>query len=105
LSKALIVFVTIPLDKAKIFSRKLLKQKLCACVNIIKAVESLFWWQGKIDTAKEALLIIKTKDSQFLKLKKYIEKIHPYSVCEILACKVDKINHKYLSWLIKESSG
>ncbi len=78
MSKVLIVLVTIPQNKAKAFAKKLLKQRLCACVNVIKGVESFFWWKGKIDTAKEALLLIKTKDSNFIPLKKLIESIHPY---------------------------
>jgi len=105
LSKALVVLVTIPQKSAKSFIRKILKQKLCACINLIKGVESFFWWQGKIDQAKEALLVIKTKEANFPVLKKFIESIHPYRVCEIVALKVDKINQKYLSWLVKESSG
>lgn len=103
MSKVLIVLVTIPQNKAKAFTRKLLKQRLCVCVNVIKGVESFFWWKGKIDTAKEALLLIKTKDSNFTPLKKFIESIHPYEVCEVVACKIDKINKKYLTWLMKES--
>lgn len=103
MSKVLIVLVTIPQNKAKAFAKKLLKQRLCACVNVIKGVESFFWWKGKIDTAKEALLLIKTKDSNFIPLKKFIESIHPYEVCEVIACRIDKINKKYLSWLTKES--
>ncbi|MBU2265888.1 MAG: divalent-cation tolerance protein CutA, partial [Candidatus Omnitrophica bacterium] len=57
------------------------------------------------DTAKEALLVIKTKNSNFSKLEKLIKSIHPYIVPEIIAFKIDKINKKYFSWLIKESSG
>ncbi len=105
MSKALIVLVTIPQSKARVFAKKIVKKRLSACVNIIKGVESVFWWQGKIDTAKEALLLIKTKQTNFTALKKFIESIHPYLVCEVIAVKVDKINQKYLSWLLKESSG
>jgi len=105
LENGLIILVTIPAAKAKVFIRKLLEKKLCACVNLIKGVESFFWWQGKIDTAKEALLVIKTKNSNFSKLEKLIKSIHPYIVPEIIAFKIDKINKKYFSWLIKESSG
>ena len=104
LDKGLIVLVTIPEKKAKSFSRKLLGKKLCACVNLIRGLESFFWWEGKISTAKEALLVIKTKGSNFLKLEKFIKSIHPYTVPEIIACKIDRINKAYLSWLIKESS-
>lgn len=98
----LIIFVTIPQEKAKSFAKILLKERACACINILKGVESLFWWQGKIDSEKEALLIIKTKQSAYYKLKKVIKLNHPYSVPEIVALKVDKIDSQYQKWLEKE---
>lgn len=98
----LVIFVTIPQEKAKSFTKILLKERACACVNILKGVESLFWWQGKIDSEKEALLIIKTKQSAYYKLKKVIKLNHPYSVPEIIALKVDKIDNEYQKWLEKE---
>lgn len=98
----LTVLVTIPQKKAKDLATILLKKRICACVNIIKLIESLFWWKGKINTEKETLLIIKTKNSSFTKLKKAIQDNHPYDVPEIIAFKTDKINKKYLQWVEKE---
>ena len=51
--KAILVLVTIPQNKAKTLVKILLEEKVCACVNILKGVESFFWWQGKIDSDKE----------------------------------------------------
>ena len=99
---ALIIFVTIPQGKASSFAKKLLKERSCACVNILKGVDSFFWWQGKIDSEKEALLIIKTKQSAYHKLRKVIKLNHPYSVPEIIALKVDKIDGQYQKWVEKE---
>ena len=101
----LMIFVTIPEKKAKSLAKILLKNRVCACVNIVKGIESLFLWEGKIDEAKEALLIIKTKKSQFSKLKRTITKNHPYSVPEIIAFEIDKINKPYRQWLYKEANG
>lgn len=98
----IVVFATILQKLAKALTKILLKNRACACVNILKRVESLFWWQGKIDQVKEALLVIKTKDSSFFKLKKLIESNHPYTVPEIIAFKIDKINKAYYDWLNKE---
>jgi len=98
----MVIFVTIPQEKAKSFTKMLLKERACACVNILKGIESLFWWQGKINSEKEALLIIKTKQSAYHKLEKVIKRNHPYSVPEIIAFKVDKIDSEYQKWLKKE---
>ena len=68
----LAVFVTIPQDQADKLAHFLLESKVCACVNIIPAVKSYFWWKGEVDTAAEAILMIKTKDELFLRLKEMI---------------------------------
>jgi len=98
----MVIFVTIPQEEAKPFAKILLKSRSCACVNILKGIDSLFWWQGKIDSGKEALLIIKTKQSAYYKLRKVIKLNHSYSVPEIIALKVDKIDSEYQKWLEKE---
>jgi len=101
----MVVLVTIPKAKAKAMAKLLLKKRVCACVNIINNVESFFWWQGKIDTAKESLLIIKTKKSFFLKLKDIVKANHPYKVVEIIGFEINKINSEYRQWLDKEICG
>ncbi|MCK5393532.1 MAG: divalent-cation tolerance protein CutA [Candidatus Omnitrophica bacterium] len=99
---AILVMVTIPKDNAKLLAKILLAEKLCACVNIIDEVKSLFWWQGKIDEEKEALLLIKTKKSLFIELENLIKKNHPYKVPEIIGFEINKINNEYSNWLNKE---
>jgi periplasmic divalent cation tolerance protein len=101
---AIVVFVTIPEKEAEGLSQMLLGERVCACVNIVKGVHSLFWWEGKINTAEEALLIIKTKESLFAKLKTLVVNNHPYSTPEIISFKIEQINQKYLDWLNKEAN-
>ncbi|MCM8786616.1 MAG: divalent-cation tolerance protein CutA [Candidatus Omnitrophica bacterium] len=98
---AIVVFVTIPQNDAGDLSKMLLEEKVCACVNIIKDVDSFFWWEGKIDNSKEALLIIKTKESLFPKLMQLILNNHPYSVPEIISFKIEQIYQPYLEWINK----
>jgi len=94
------VLVTAPnVSQAKKIAHFLLKEKLVACVNIINNLESFFWWQGKIDRAKESLLIIKTKKSLVGKLIKAVKSKHPYSVPEIIALPIILGNKDYLSWI------
>lgn len=100
---ATVVLVTVPEGKAKNLARILLKKRICACINILRGVESLFWWEGKIDTAKEALLVIKTQKSNFAKLKATVKANHPYTVPEIIALDIDRGNKEYLNWLKKET--
>ena len=96
----IVVFVTVPSRKsAKVISELLLKKKLAACVNIISGVESYFWWEGKIDRAKELLLVIKTKKGLFTRLVEAVRSEHPYSVPEIISLPIVAGNKKYLEWI------
>ncbi|MFA5270901.1 MAG: divalent-cation tolerance protein CutA [Candidatus Omnitrophota bacterium] len=98
------VMVTIPEKDAEDLIKLLLSEKVCACVNVIKGVKSFFWWEGKIDEAQEVILIIKTKETLFMKLKGLIRNNHPYKVPEIIGFKIDNINQEYLDWLNKEAN-
>lgn len=100
---ALIVFVTIPPKNAETLAKKILHKRLCACVNILHNVTSYFWWENKVQKEKESLLVIKTKNTLYPQLQKAIKKYHPYTVPEIIAVHIDKINKEYLQWLTKET--
>ncbi len=77
----------------------LIKEKLAACVNIIEGVRSLFRWQGKIDMAQEALLVIKSRKTLMNRLIKKVKSLHSYEVPEIIALPVICGDKTYLKWL------
>lgn len=96
----IVVLTTLPSRaKARQLARLILSQKLAACVNLLGPAESFFWWQGKIDHAKEFLLIIKTRTSRFSLLRRFLEKHHPYDVPEIISLIIRDGNDAYLQWL------
>tara|TARA_B100000315_G_scaffold255384_1_gene298599 strand:+ start:891 stop:1214 length:324 start_codon:yes stop_codon:yes gene_type:complete len=99
-----VVMVAIPQDKARELATALLNERVCACVNIIDGVESLFWWKGKIDTAKESILLIKTRETLFTKLQMLIKDNHPYEVPEISSIKIDEASKEYKDWLNQEAN-
>ncbi|MDD5195488.1 MAG: divalent-cation tolerance protein CutA [Candidatus Omnitrophica bacterium] len=101
---AIAVLVTIPEKDAQNMANMLLGEHVCACVNIIPGVHSLFWWEGKITAADEVILLIKTKESLYPKLKIMIKNNHPYSVPEIISFKIEQINAEYLEWLNREAN-
>ncbi len=95
-----VVLVTAPKGgEAKKLARLILKQKLAACVNIIKGVDSLFWWEGKVDAAKEDLMVVKTRRALLPALTKAVKKAHSYSVCEVVALPIIGGNKPYLDWV------
>ena len=97
-----VVMVSCPtLPVARRITRHILGRRLAACVNIIPGIESNFWWQGKIDRCREHLLIIKTADSHFQKLKQAIIAIHPYEIPEVLALSLASGHTPYLEWVLE----
>ena len=85
-------------------AERLVKNKLVACVNIIDGIESVFRWRGRVDRAKEALLVIKSKQSKLNKIIKLVKSLHSYQVPEIIALPIIGGHTPYLDW-IDESTG
>lgn len=101
----IVVFVTAKdISEAKKISDQLLEKKLIACANLIEGVESVFRWQGKIDQAKETLMILKSKQGLFKKIVKTVKANHSYEVPEVIALPIIDGNPDYLKW-IDESLG
>lgn len=98
----IVVFITTAnFEEARKISRALLEQKQAACVNIVPKVGSLFWWEGKIQSAQENLLIVKTKASLLPKIIKLAKEKHSYTVPEIIALPIISGNPDYLEWIEK----
>ena len=88
---------------AKKIAQDLVTEKLAACVNIIPEVQSFFSWVGKVDTANEHMLIIKTTTDNYDALENYIKKVHPYELPEIIAVPIEAGLTAYLEWISKNS--
>ncbi len=86
-------------EEARRIADKLVSQSVAACVNIIKDVESIYRWQGKIERCGEFLLIIKTNKKNLKKVFRLITEVHSYEVPEVVALKIDQGNEKYLNWI------
>lgn len=101
----IVIFVTASSGKeAENIANRLIEKKLAACVNIIGNLKSIFWWEGKADTAKEVLLIIKSRKSKLPAIIKQVKSLHSYKVPEIIALPIIAGEKNYLRWL-NESLG
>jgi periplasmic divalent cation tolerance protein len=101
----IVVFMTTSTkQEAQKIVRSLLDKHLIACANILGPVGSQFWWQGKIDKAKEFLVLMKSNEKLFEKLSKTIKEMHSYEVPEILALPIVKGWAPYLEWLTETLS-
>jgi len=99
-----LVFITTSSEKeGEKIANTLVRERLAACVNLFGKVKSTFRWKGQISTEQEVLLIAKTKDRIFEKLKKRVLKLHSYEVPEVVALPILAGFEKYLSWIEKET--
>ena len=95
-----VIFITCAHKKqARLIAQELIKHKLAACVNIVDNIESLFWWQGNIDRAKEVLLIVKSKKSKLAKIIQQVKSLHSYLTPEIIALPLIGGSKSYLEWI------
>ena len=100
----IVVYCTVPSKKiAKDITKLIMKHKLAACVSMIENVKSVFSWDGEICEEKEVLMMIKTRRTNYGKVKLVIEDIHSYSVPEIIALPIVDCSEDYLKWLVKET--
>jgi periplasmic divalent cation tolerance protein len=98
--KYIVVFITTSSQaEAERIADSLIGSKLAACVNIIPKIKSIYTWKGKKETSKESLMIIKTRQNLFKKLKEAVKKLHSYEVCEIISLPIEEGNEDYLKWI------
>jgi periplasmic divalent cation tolerance protein len=101
-----IVLVTAPdLKTARVLARAALQARLIACANLIPKIESHYWWQGKIESGAEVLLVFKTQKSKLASLEKLILAKHPYDTPEFIVLPLSAGNQRYLEWLKSNCSG
>ena len=88
------------LDEANRLGRMLVEERLAACATLIPAVESIYAWKGKLETASEAMLLLKTSGEQVAALEERLRQLHAYETPEFLVLGVEAGSHDYLSWML-----
>ena len=96
---SVVVFITSPEKEAPEIADVLLTRRKAACVNIVPRVNSLFWWDDKLDSAQESLLIVKTTAPMLNDIVALVKEIHSYDVPEIIALPIVGGNRDYLEWI------
>ena len=96
-----VVFVTCPTRAlARRIARAVVQTRLAACVNVVHSpVESFYTWKGKLEKAREYLLIMKTTTKRLTALENEVKRLHSYDVPEFIALPITEGSAEYLSWL------
>jgi periplasmic divalent cation tolerance protein len=101
MSGIVVVLCTFPNpDVARQIGTALVEKQLAACVNLIPAVESVFRWQGRVETAAETLAVFKTSAAAYPAFELELARLHPYEVPEIVAIEPTVVAETYRSWVL-----
>jgi periplasmic divalent cation tolerance protein len=98
--EVLLVLSTFPdAGTARRIARQLVEEHCAACANILPPVESIYWWQGKVESANEVLVLFKTAAERYSALEATLRQLHPYEVPEIIALPIGPGLPDYLRWV------
>lgn len=82
---------------------QMVSEKLAACAQVVGPIVSTYRWQGKVETADEWLVLIKTRTELYTKVEAAVRKMHSYENPEIIAIPIDRTAPDYLSWVYQET--
>ena len=85
--------------EARKVAHHLMEHQLAACVNILPGIESIYRWRGKVESAREWLLLIKTTAEKFPAVRDAIREVHSYELPECIAIAIEDGSEEYLQWI------
>jgi periplasmic divalent cation tolerance protein len=95
-----IVLVTCAsMGEARRIGRSVVEKKLAACANIVAGVESIYRWKGRVERAREVLVVMKTSAGRLRKLESEVKRMHSYDVPEFVAVPIVAGSQEYLKWI------
>ena len=99
-----LILTTVPDEGiARVVTRRLVEDRLAACVSASSPVLSTYWWDDKIAEDREFVLVIKTRRDLFGAVEAAIRELHPYQVPEIIALPIEEGSSAYLGWILCET--
>ena len=97
--KKLVLTTCSSLEEARSIAHALVERQLAACVNIVPQIESVYRWQGEIETATESLLVIKTTSDHFDSVREALIELHSYEIPECIEIAIEDGSAAYLEWI------
>jgi periplasmic divalent cation tolerance protein len=102
--RVVFVYTTYPsIVEAEQAGRELVQRRLCACVNILPGMVSLYWWEGAIERGEEVVMIIKTRAALAEAIQEAVRQLHSYTTPAILVLPIESVDPNYKAWLLAET--
>ena len=100
-SNAVAALVTAPdAETARALAKAALEARLCACAQLIPGLESHYWWQGKLESSSEVLVLFKTLRPHVESLQALVLRLHPYDTAQFVVLDLAGGSPKYLQWIV-----
>jgi periplasmic divalent cation tolerance protein len=90
-------------SEALLIGRTLVEERLAACINVLPAMKSVYWWEGEIEQSAEVVLIAKTKQDLVDELIDRVKRLHSYACPCVVAWPIESGHPAYLDWIEKET--
>jgi periplasmic divalent cation tolerance protein len=104
MERAVFVYTTYPsIVEAEQAGRVLVERRLCACVNILPGMVSIYWWQGAVERGDEVVMLIKTRASLAEQVRAAVKDMHSYTTPAILVIPLESVDPDYHAWIVKET--
>jgi periplasmic divalent cation tolerance protein len=106
MERAVLVYTTWPsIVEAERAGRAIVEKRLAACVNILPGMISHYWWQGNIERAEEAVMLVKTRASLAEAVRQAVKAQHSYTTPAIMVLPVESVDADYYRWIVEEAKG
>ena len=106
MERAVLVYTTWPsVVEAEAAGRQIVERRLAACVNILPGMISHYWWEGAVERAEEAVMIVKTRASLGEAVRAAVRETHPYETAAIVVLAAESLDPDYHAWIVAETNG
>jgi periplasmic divalent cation tolerance protein len=104
MERAILIYTTYPsVVEAEKAGRRIVEQRLAACVNILPGMVSHYWWQGAIERGEEAVMIIKTRAALAEAVREAVKIGHSYTTPAVMVLPIESMDAAYLAWIMAET--
>jgi periplasmic divalent cation tolerance protein len=105
MERAVLVYTTWPsIVEAETAGRAIVERRLAACVNILPGMISHYWWEGRIERAEEAVMIVKTRAALADAVRQAVKELHSYQTPAVMILPVENVDPDYHAWIVRETA-